>query len=88
MCVSRPLRKSHFLSYKQTLQSIIYPPEKKNSLGKAAFWHEVKVVYCLPTPGYRPLLTREIDYILMYPSNSEITILLTDDRQLQDKKAE
>ena len=28
----------------------MYRPEKKNALEQAAFWHEVKVVRCLPTP--------------------------------------
>ena len=31
------------------LPSVIYPSEKKK-LEQAAFWHEVKVVCCLPTP--------------------------------------
>ena len=42
--------KPHLLSQNLTLQSIIYPPEKKNILEQIAFWHEVKVVCCLMTP--------------------------------------
>ena len=39
----------------------------------------------LPTD---PFFTREIDYIQINVSKWQITILLTDDLQLQDKKAE
>ena len=43
-------QKSHLLSQNVFLQSIIYPSDEKNSLEQAAFWHEVKVVCCQPTP--------------------------------------
>ena len=42
--------KPHLLSQNLTLQSIIYPSEKKKILEQIAFWHEVKVVCCLMTP--------------------------------------
>ena len=45
--------KNHIFSFK-TLQS------RKNSLQKAAFWHEVKVVCCLLTPFlHAPLITSQ-----------------------------
>ena len=67
MCVTTSWykwQKSDLLSQNLTLQSIIYPPEK-NSLEQAAFWHEEKVVCCLPNP----VLTHKIDYIPVYPSD-------------------
>ena len=46
-------QKSHLVSQNVFLQNIIYPWEKKKKLlEQAAFWHEVKVVCCLPTPFF------------------------------------
>ena len=46
-------QKSHLISQNVFLQNIIYPSEKKKKLlEQAAFWHEVKVVCCLPTPFF------------------------------------
>ena len=47
-------QESHLISQNVFLQSIIYPSEKKKKkiLEQAAFWHEVKVVCCLPTPFF------------------------------------
>ena len=42
--------KNHLLSQNVFLQRIIYPSVKQTSLEQAAFWHEVKVLCCLPTP--------------------------------------
>ena len=50
-------RENHnFAQSKLTLQHIIYH-QRKNSLEQAAFWHQVKVKYCLPTPFLHAKMT-------------------------------
>ena len=43
-------QKSNLLSQNVFVQSIVYPTEKNKLMEQAAFWIEVKVVCCLPTP--------------------------------------
>ena len=61
-------QKSHLINQSVYLQSIIYPSEKKKKLlEQAAFWHEVKVVCCLPDSFFTQNVSLPflIDHILI-----------------------
>ena len=76
--------KNHLSQLKLNPPEHNLPATEKTHWKKAAFWHKIKVVCCLLywPPFYM------WNWLHSNGSKWQITILLTDDRQLQDRKVE